>query len=1164
MRNIVLAFGAVLLIAGAASAQVQMDISAAMNFDAVGTDGEITQANTHVGVNRRLHDIFAPAGVGIWYRGVDHWFANQYGSQAYYSGAEGDGGLTSTVTSPYGTYSMGPYDTVPNIAAEVGTPNAVRVGTSRGKSTPDVLATTTVTIDFEAGQQAQYYSINLLMTGTQQAGESVNYGVANISRRAWVTVTANYGDLTTEAVWTGPRSDVFEGNDARGPYGDDRDNIPGGIPLAFGYVSGSPLLEQAYKDSFNNVSISMPYLTSGGDSGLDEAYSYARTDTSTLFMYDIYGGILVDSTKTLVGIDITVDNGPNLWQSGYNEGDTVNVYGIIAVTAADLGDPDADKTTVEAFPPLIPDDESLPSVITVKLRDDQQILLTGYAADLSVAVAGTGGNTISAFAEVSTGVYEATFTNDTAGDKVLTVTVDLAPAGAGPEDVVIAQTPTVTVFALTADPDNSTATAAPALIPSDESVPSVVQVTLKDLIDGLVSGYAADISIGVAGTGVSTISAFTEVSTGVYEATFTNDTDGLKVLTVTVDELPAGPGPEDAVLTQTPTVFVYTQGVTGPPIADAGPDQRVEDIDNSGDEDVTLDGSLTSDPDGSITNYSWVDKGLEIATNATEVVTLTVGLHQITLTVTDDNTDPYPFTDSDEVWVQVFAYGIDPDEILELDISSGFNMDTIVGALEFQEIFVYGAAHRDPITYPNSWQDPNLKDLKELQGSSAEGVEWEALTSGNMLACATSSGGFGEPYGSSWYDDTQLLPENGSVASTYYMASHTGNPVLLGDWTEVADPIAGPDPEDLPNMPTKSNVMCVKSAHSTASTQIISTTATLPGGQQAQYDFINFLFAAGSGADGARNMQIVAIYDDTSEDILYSWPTAEPDIAADPEAEPPIVAVDNRYGPCATDSISDLYDPFEFNAIEVGTHCYSSYSGNQGNVGGDRDYTLFEFASPLELDGTKVLAGIRLEDVNPGLNWNGRGINIFAASIMPGILAEPPDVEVTTENGTSGNPLTWVYQNFPVSDANGSHKVALTVTVNNLNGNTAVTVTVVKQAASGPGEVVIQAGATDLEKLILGSPRGDGNNGALVLDVICQGDIAATPTTLSVPFECRIIGDVDGNGGAEPGDVSLLINKLNGVATPTVPDEESFDMDANGGAEPTDVSIVINVLNGLL
>ena len=173
-------------------------------------------------------------------------------------------------------------------------------------------------------------------------------------------------------------------------------------------------------------------------------------------------------------------------------------------------------------------------------------------------------------------------------------------------------------------------------------------------------------------------------------------------------------------------------------------------------------------------------------------------------------------------------------------------------------------------------------------------------------------------------------------------------------------------------------------------------------------------------------------------------------------------------------------------------------------------------------------------------------------------LAGDPEISVATEDD-----LDWVYQNIPASVGNGGHKVLLTVTVTDLMGNNSVTVTVTKKAASGPGEVVVQPGATDLEKEIHGSDRTAGADGDLVLEVSCQGDIAPTPTVLEVPFACNVIGDVDGNGGAEPTDVSLLINKLNGLGNGGFHDK-AFDLDANGGAEPGDVSILINVLNGLL
>jgi phospholipase/lecithinase/hemolysin len=76
-----------------------------------------------------------------------------------------------------------------------------------------------------------------------------------------------------------------------------------------------------------------------------------------------------------------------------------------------------------------------------------------------------------------------------------------------------------------------------------------------------------------------------------------------------------------------------------PPTADAGEDQTVTDTDLSGDEEVTLDGSGSSDSDGTIVSYSWNDGGGEIATGVNPTVTLPIGTHTIVLTVTDDDGD---------------------------------------------------------------------------------------------------------------------------------------------------------------------------------------------------------------------------------------------------------------------------------------------------------------------------------------------------------------------------------------------------------------------------------------------------------------------------------------------------------------------------------------------
>ena len=73
-----------------------------------------------------------------------------------------------------------------------------------------------------------------------------------------------------------------------------------------------------------------------------------------------------------------------------------------------------------------------------------------------------------------------------------------------------------------------------------------------------------------------------------------------------------------------------------PPIADAGPDQNA-----TTDALITLNGSGSSDPDSTpgtndgIASYSWRLEGTEIATGEVAFVTLPLGVHVITLVVTD-------------------------------------------------------------------------------------------------------------------------------------------------------------------------------------------------------------------------------------------------------------------------------------------------------------------------------------------------------------------------------------------------------------------------------------------------------------------------------------------------------------------------------------------------
>ena len=73
-----------------------------------------------------------------------------------------------------------------------------------------------------------------------------------------------------------------------------------------------------------------------------------------------------------------------------------------------------------------------------------------------------------------------------------------------------------------------------------------------------------------------------------------------------------------------------------PPDADAGPDQTVTDSNRDGTELVSLNGSASSDPDGTIVSYAWREGGTSIGVGPTVTAALSVGVHTFTLEVTDD------------------------------------------------------------------------------------------------------------------------------------------------------------------------------------------------------------------------------------------------------------------------------------------------------------------------------------------------------------------------------------------------------------------------------------------------------------------------------------------------------------------------------------------------
>jgi hypothetical protein len=91
---------------------------------------------------------------------------------------------------------------------------------------------------------------------------------------------------------------------------------------------------------------------------------------------------------------------------------------------------------------------------------------------------------------------------------------------------------------------------------------------------------------------------------------------------------------DDASQTSSSSIFVTIDNIDSAPMADAGPDQSVQDADASGTESVTLDGSGSSDDRG-ISGYEWYAGASLIATGVSPTVEVPVGVHTITLVVID-------------------------------------------------------------------------------------------------------------------------------------------------------------------------------------------------------------------------------------------------------------------------------------------------------------------------------------------------------------------------------------------------------------------------------------------------------------------------------------------------------------------------------------------------
>jgi subtilisin family serine protease len=121
------------------------------------------------------------------------------------------------------------------------------------------------------------------------------------------------------------------------------------------------------------------------------------------------------------------------------------------------------------------------------------------------------------------------------------------------------------------------------------------------------------------------------------------------------------------------------------PIADAGPNAQVSDTDNNGTQAVTLDGSGSEDPDGTINTYSWTWTGGS-TTGISPTATFPLGTTTVTLTVTDNQ----GAVDTDTLTVTVSAGNVAPTAEAGSTISV-----TDTGFIGTQSVTLNGSASSD-------------------------------------------------------------------------------------------------------------------------------------------------------------------------------------------------------------------------------------------------------------------------------------------------------------------------------------------------------------------------------------------------------------------------------------------------------------------------------------
>ncbi len=217
---------------------------------------------------------------------------------------------------------------------------------------------------------------------------------------------------------------------------------------------------------------------------------------------------------------------------------------------------------------------------------------------------------------------------------------------------------------------------------------------------------------------------------------------------------------DTASQTASHAVNVLVDNFNDAPTANAGPDQTVTDADNNGEELVTLNGSASSDADGTIIAYEWKQGATVLGDTATLNVDAPVGTWTFTLTVTDNEgaaasdvvvVEVLPPATDIEAFSDSFEFGLSPWTQDGQNDWFASNSPVFDGSLSAK---VDGSASDAQLISP----------LIDLQGRTAATITFAwfigaSLDNGEYLACDLSING-----GSTWSEAARLSGKNGDKA----------------------------------------------------------------------------------------------------------------------------------------------------------------------------------------------------------------------------------------------------------------------------------------------------------------------------------------------------------------------------------------------------------------